>query len=91
MHPAWRRRELARRLHEALLAGRSESRVVLWVRADAPPARATYARWGYQLIGPVPDRPPYQVMRLNRGLTTRPADRGDQGPAGAPAGAAPNR
>jgi ribosomal protein S18 acetylase RimI-like enzyme len=91
VHPAWRRRGLARRLHEALLAGRGESRVVLWVRADAPAARATYARWGYRLIGPVPDRPPYQVMCLNRGLTTRPADRGHPGPAGAPADAAPNR
>jgi len=74
VHPGWRRRRLASRLHEALLAGRSEPRVVLWVRADAPAARATYARWGYRLIGSVPDRPPYQVMCLDRGPTTRPAD-----------------
>jgi ribosomal protein S18 acetylase RimI-like enzyme len=75
VHPAWRRRGIARRLHEALLAGRSEPRVVLWVRADAPAARATYARWGYRLVGPVPDRSPYQLMCLDRGLATRPADR----------------
>lgn len=66
VHPAWRRQGLASRLHEALLAGRSERRVVLWVRADAPAARATYARWGYRLVVPVADRPPYQVMCLDR-------------------------
>src|SRR5215207_95493 len=87
--PAWRRRGLASRLHEALLAGRGESRVVLWVRADAPAARAIYARWGCQLIGSVPDRAPYQVMCLDRGLTTRPADREEERTR--PADAAPNR
>jgi ribosomal protein S18 acetylase RimI-like enzyme len=77
VHPAWRRRGLASRLHEALLADRREPRVVLWVRADAPAAAATYARWGYRLLGSVPDRPPYQVMCLDRGV------RG--GPPGTPA------
>jgi len=93
VHPAWRRRGLASRLHEALLAGRGESRVVLWVRADAPAARATYARWGYRLLGSVQDRPPYQVMCLDRGPTTRPADREDERtrPDRAPPDAAPNR
>jgi len=66
VHPAWRRRGLASRLHEALLADRREPRVVLWVRADARAAAATYARWGYRLVGRVPDRPPYQVMCLDR-------------------------
>ena len=70
VHPAWRRRKLASRLHEALLAGRGEQRVVLWVRADAPTARATYAGWGYRLVGSVADRPPYQVMCLDRGSNT---------------------
>jgi ribosomal protein S18 acetylase RimI-like enzyme len=69
VHPAWRRRGLASRLHEALLADRPEPRVVLWVRADAPAATATYARWGYRLVGCVPDRPPYQVMCLDRAAT----------------------
>lgn len=76
VHPAWRRRGLASRLHEALLAGRGEPRVVLWVRADASAARATYARWGYRLLRPVPDRPPYQLMCLDRGRSTQPADSG---------------
>ena len=92
VHPGWRRRGLASRLHEALLAGRSEPRVVLWVRADAPAARATYARWGYRLIGSVADRPPYQVMCLDRDPATRAADRGEEGtrPDGGPPDAAPN-
>jgi GNAT superfamily N-acetyltransferase len=72
VHPAWRRRGLASRLHEALLADRRADRrgprVVLWVRADAPAAAATYARWGYRLVGCVPDRPPYQVMCLDRAV-----------------------
>jgi ribosomal protein S18 acetylase RimI-like enzyme len=86
VHPAWRRRGLASRLHEALLAGRSEPRVMLWVRADAPAATATYSHWGYRLLGSVPDRPPYQVMCLQRSSTIRPEDRAAEGtrPAGAP-------
>jgi ribosomal protein S18 acetylase RimI-like enzyme len=66
VHPAWRRRGVGSRLHQALLAGRSEPQVVLWVRADAPAAKATYAHWGYRLSGSVPDRPPYLVMCLDR-------------------------
>jgi ribosomal protein S18 acetylase RimI-like enzyme len=76
VHPGWRRRGLASRLHQALLAGRPEPGVVLWVRADAPAARATYARWGYRLIGSVPDRPPYQVMYLDRRCDTGSTDAG---------------
>lgn len=52
----WRGRGIATRLHTALLAGRPETRVVLWVRADAPAARATYARWGYRETGRAVDR-----------------------------------
>src|SRR4051812_17554304 len=54
---AWRRQGVAGRLHEALLAGCGEQRAVLWVRVDAAAANATYRRWGYQLVGPAPDRP----------------------------------
>ena len=53
VHRAWRRRGIARRLHDALLAGRSELPVVLWARTDAPGAQATYDRWGYQRLGTV--------------------------------------
>jgi GNAT superfamily N-acetyltransferase len=68
VHPDWRRRGIARRLHEALLAGRTETRVVLWMRPDAAAAAATYLRWGYRLAGPAPDRPQYQVMFLDRDM-----------------------
>jgi ribosomal protein S18 acetylase RimI-like enzyme len=66
VHSAWRRHGLASLVHEALLAGRTEPWVVLWVRGDAPAAVAMYHRWGYRLVGAVPDRPPYQVMCLPR-------------------------
>jgi ribosomal protein S18 acetylase RimI-like enzyme len=72
VHPAWRRRGLASLVHEALLAGRTEPWVVLWVRGDAPAAVAMYHRWGYRLVGAVPDRPPYQVMCLARTAGSRP-------------------
>lgn len=64
---AWRGRGIAGRLHTALLAGRPESRVVLWVRADAPAARAVYARWGYRQVGGVDrDGTSYLVLCLER-------------------------
>ncbi|HEX4725461.1 MAG TPA: GNAT family N-acetyltransferase [Pseudonocardiaceae bacterium] len=64
----WRGRGVANQLHAALLAGRPERRVVLWVRADAPAARAVYARWGYREVGCV-DRAgtSYLVLCLVRG------------------------
>jgi ribosomal protein S18 acetylase RimI-like enzyme len=64
VHPAWRRRRIAGRLHEALLAGRAERRVVLWVRPDAAAAWATYHRWGYRVVGAA-RTDPYQVMCLH--------------------------
>jgi GNAT superfamily N-acetyltransferase len=70
VHPAWRRHGVARLVHEALLTGRTEPWVVLWVRRDAPAAVAMYHRWGYRLVGAVPDRPPYQVMCLTRRVRT---------------------
>ena len=66
VHPEWRRHGIARMVHDALLAGRTERQVVLWVRGDAPAATAAYRRWGYQLVGDAPGRPPYRVMCLNR-------------------------
>lgn len=66
VHPAWRRHGLAGLVHRALLAGRAEPWVVLWVRGDAPAAVATYRRWGYRHVGAAPGRPPYEVMCLAR-------------------------
>jgi ribosomal protein S18 acetylase RimI-like enzyme len=61
----WRRLGVARRLHDALLAGRGESRAVLWVRVDAPVARAVYDSWGYRVVGAVEQSPGYHVMCLD--------------------------
>jgi predicted GNAT family acetyltransferase len=65
----WRGRGIATRLHTALLADRPAARVVLWVRADAPAARATYARWGYREVGRVEREGglSYLVLCLDRG------------------------
>jgi GNAT superfamily N-acetyltransferase len=61
----WRGLGIARRLHDALLVGRREGSAVLWVRADAPVAKAAYDSWGYRVVGAV-DRPPrYHVMCLD--------------------------
>ncbi len=63
--PDWRGQGIARRLHAALLDGRRETRAVLWVRVDAPVARAVYDSWGYRMVGTI-DRPPgYNVMCLD--------------------------
>jgi GNAT superfamily N-acetyltransferase len=61
----WRGRGIARRLHDALLAGRREKSAVLWVRADAPVARAAYDSWGYRAVGTIERSPRYHVMCLD--------------------------
>jgi ribosomal protein S18 acetylase RimI-like enzyme len=66
VRPERRRHGIARLVHDALLAGRPERQVVLWVRGDAPAATAAYRRWGYRIDGDAPGRPPYLVMCLNR-------------------------
>ncbi|MBH1932871.1 GNAT family N-acetyltransferase [Streptomyces sp. AV19] len=44
----WRGRGVARRLHDALLAGTGAEHVVLTVHCEAEPARAAYRSWGYR-------------------------------------------
>jgi ribosomal protein S18 acetylase RimI-like enzyme len=44
----WRRRGIARRLHDAFLAGRPEPRTTLLVEPDNHPANAAYTDWGWQ-------------------------------------------
>lgn len=47
----WRRRGVARRLHEALLTDATEERVLLNARPDVPAAQAAYRSWGYRKVG----------------------------------------
>lgn len=64
----WRRRGIARRLHDALLAGRSEERATLLVDPSNTPARTAYLRWGWTVLGslqPFPDAPVYDAMTLD--------------------------
>ncbi len=72
VHRACRWLGIARRLHDALLADRSELRFVLWVRTDAPVAAATYQSWGYRPVGTIrgsAEQPCGQVLCLYRGAT----------------------
>jgi ribosomal protein S18 acetylase RimI-like enzyme len=61
----WRRRQVGRRLHDALLDGRGEERATLTVRPEAAPAVAAYRKWGWEPIGrtrPEATGPEYVVM-----------------------------
>jgi len=63
----YRRRRIARRLHEALLAGVGAERATLLVRPEAAPALAAYDGWGYRPLGPLrpfPGAPIYQARVL---------------------------
>ncbi len=63
---AYQRRGYARRLHDELLASRTEDRAVLGVRPDNP-ARLLYRRWGWIHVGyrqPFPDSPRFESMVL---------------------------
>lgn len=60
----WRRRGIARQLHDQLLNGIAGP-ISLTVRPEASPALAAYHSWGYQMVGrrrPGPDAPTYDVM-----------------------------
>jgi ribosomal protein S18 acetylase RimI-like enzyme len=67
-----RRRGIARRLHDALLAGQPVERATLTTRPEpeAAPAQSAYAAWGYHLIGqsqPWPGAPIYNSLLLDLG------------------------
>ncbi|MGW0731324.1 GNAT family N-acetyltransferase [Streptomyces sp. NPDC002851] len=47
----WRRLGVARRLHEAVLVGGAEERVLLNARPDVEAAQAAYRSWGYRKVG----------------------------------------
>ncbi|MFG2880711.1 GNAT family N-acetyltransferase [Streptomyces sp. NPDC048337] len=64
---AWRRRGVARRLHEALLTTVDAERILLNVRPDSKAAVAAYRAWGYRKVGealPWPGAPLHDVMVL---------------------------
>ncbi|WP_235965965.1 GNAT family N-acetyltransferase [Micromonospora rubida] len=48
--PGWRRRGIARSLHEQLLNERTEERATLLANPDNSPAQAAYRSWGWQRV-----------------------------------------
>ncbi|MFG1953069.1 GNAT family N-acetyltransferase [Micromonospora sp. NPDC048830] len=48
--PDWRRRGIAKLLHDELLAGRTEERATLLADPDNTPAQAAYQGWGWRRI-----------------------------------------
>jgi GNAT superfamily N-acetyltransferase len=66
----WRRRGVARQLHDALLGRRPEERATLLVDPANTPARTAYLSWGWSVVGPLqpfPDAPVYDAMVLDLG------------------------
>jgi ribosomal protein S18 acetylase RimI-like enzyme len=64
----YRRRGIAKAMHDALLVDAKEERATLLVRPEARPARTAYERWGYATVGairPWPEAPLYDAMVLN--------------------------
>ncbi|MFE5537381.1 GNAT family N-acetyltransferase [Streptomyces sp. NPDC056492] len=65
---AWRRRGVARRLHETLLVTTDAERVLLNVHPDSQAAVAAYRAWGYRKVGdarPGAGAPLHAVMLLD--------------------------
>jgi len=75
----WRRRGVARHLHEALLGGTTAERVLLNVHPESAAALAAYRSWGYRKVGearPWDGACLHDVMLLDlRGVTSRPGKR----------------
>jgi ribosomal protein S18 acetylase RimI-like enzyme len=71
VRPAWRRRGIAKALHDELLGSRPEERATLLARPDNAPAQAAYAKWGWQKaaeLRPAWDNAPrYDVLILPLG------------------------
>ncbi|MER6380741.1 GNAT family N-acetyltransferase [Streptomyces sp. NPDC001127] len=69
--PRWRKTGSSLKLHEALLSGRDEEAVTLFVDVSHPKVVALYESWGYEKVDqskPYDDSPTYAVMlkRLKR-------------------------
>lgn len=48
---SWRRLGVGRRLHEVILGGGDEERVLLNALPDAEAAQSAYRSWGYRKVG----------------------------------------
>ncbi|GAA3387106.1 GNAT family N-acetyltransferase [Cryptosporangium minutisporangium] len=69
---SWRRRGIARSLHDMLLDGRPERRATLLVDPANTPARTAYLSWGWQILGPLqpfPDAPVYDALVVDLPLS----------------------
>ncbi|MGW1198840.1 N-acetyltransferase family protein [Streptomyces sp. NPDC002536] len=53
VRPPWRRRGIARRLHDELLTGRSEDLGTILVDPKNTPARSAYYAWGWEKLGDI--------------------------------------
>ncbi|MEV3926464.1 MULTISPECIES: GNAT family N-acetyltransferase [Actinomycetes] len=64
----WRKTGTARRIHDALLAARTEERATLLVDQTHPKVHALYESWGWQTLGDlrprIPDAPLFHAMLL---------------------------
>ncbi|WP_438297806.1 GNAT family N-acetyltransferase [Streptomyces sp. HUAS TT7] len=65
----WRKTGAARRLHDALLAERTEERATLLVDQEHPKVHALYESWGWTTLGDlrprIPDAPLFHAMLLD--------------------------
>ena len=74
----WRRRGIARRMHDLLLRDRPEERATLTARPDAYAAQAAYATWGWRKVAqktnPLPGDPVYDILIKPLKAGTDPPD-----------------
>ncbi|WP_329457709.1 GNAT family N-acetyltransferase [Streptomyces sp. NBC_01497] len=65
VRPEWRRRGIARRLHDTLLEGRGEALATILVDPKNIPARTAYYAWGWEKLGdiqPFDDSPVFESL-----------------------------
>ncbi|GGP47305.1 GNAT family N-acetyltransferase [Streptomyces abikoensis] len=68
VRPAWRRRGIARHLHDSLLEGRRESLATILVDPANTPARTAYYSWGWEKLG---DIQPFENSPIFESLAKR--------------------